>query len=545
MTGAEMQTLASTPSTPNIHQFWVTAQQMRDIEGQMFAAGMPVAALMEKVAERVARRIQDEFPLTTIREIGVLAGPGHNGGDALVVARELWHAGYTLQLFCPFSQLKTLTADHFRYAQFLGIPTVPDVTALHSCGLILDGLFGFGLERAIDGAIAQAIDWVNQWSQQTAQPVVRPVVSIDLPSGLDTDTGTVLGTAIRATHTLCLGLWKLGLGQDRALDVVGRAELIDCDIPESAIQSVVGDRPQWNRLTTAAVRAALPLPRSPRTHKYRQGHLLVIAGSQTYSGAALLTGLGARASGVGMVTLVVPKSLKPLLVAQLPEALVVGCPETPRGAIAQLPEPFLIPGELARYDLIACGPGLTREPLNLVQDLLTSDWAGDRPLLLDADALNLLAQLQPIDTLANRTAWTVLTPHPGEFQRLFPSDSPSLDSQSLTQIQQAAQHSNAHIVWKGARVAIAHPEGRLWINPTSTPALARGGSGDVLTGLMGGLLAQAIQQGRPIAGAIHSAVWWHAQAGMLAAAERTELGVDAFTLTQFLTPALQQQIGSP
>jgi NAD(P)H-hydrate epimerase len=505
-----------------LQHYVVTADQMRAIESQLFKAGMPVAALMEKVAGRLAQWIHSKYSLVQFPRVGVLVGPGHNGGDALVVARELFHRGYAVQVYCPFSHLKDLTVHHCSYARYLGIPVGDDIAPLQQTDVIVDGVFGFGLERPIQGAIAQAIDQVNRWS--------IPVVSVDLPSGIHTDTGEVLGTAIRASHTLCLGLWKLGLLQDTALEAVGEAELIDFDLPESAIAAVLGTTPARQRITPQMALAALPLQRSPLTHKYRQGHVLVIGGSRRYGGAVLLAALGARASGVGMVTVAVPESLKVDLTPQLPEALLVGCPETETGAIAQLPAELM--GQ--SYDAIACGPGLTRSATALLKDILICSC----PLVLDADGLNMLSELNPQAQLSQRLALTVLTPHWGEFTRLFPdlADPETGDRTALAQV--AAQSCGAMVVLKGARVVTASSQGSIWINPTSTPALARGGSGDVLTGMIGGLLAQAVQQNTPLADCVWSAVWWHAQAGQFAAHHRTILGVDALTLAQLLIPAL-------
>jgi NAD(P)H-hydrate epimerase len=339
---------------------------------------------------------------------------------------------------------------------------------------------------------------------------------------------------VRATHTLCLGLWKQGLLQDQALDYVGRVELIDFDLPLTDIWAVLGNPPSVQRITSAHAIAHLPLVRPATTHKYKMGHVLLICGSRRYAGGALLTALGARASGAGMLSIAVPETLKAILTAQLPEALVWGCKETATGAIAQLPDEI----DLNAYDAIACGPGLTTDATTVVQQVLQQK----QTLVLDADGLNILAQMGTLPTLQQRQAPTVITPHLGEFKRLFPDIADPMPCR-ITAAQAAAAQSGAIVLLKGARVAIANAEGAVRINPESTAALARGGSGDVLTGLLGGLLAQAIAAPVPtqtILDSVQAGVWWHAQAGTLAMQERTILGVDAFTLSQYLIPALKQ-----
>lgn len=503
----------------HLQQFVVTAAEMRQIEERVFAAGMPVAALMEKVAGLLTQRFQAQYPRSRSPRVGVLVGPGHNGGDALVVARELHLNGYEVLCYQPFSKLKDLTASHAQYVTSLGVSQFSDPAALQTCDVLIDGLFGFGLTRSLEGEIAAAINQINQLAQ--------PIVSIDLPSGLQTDTGEVLGTAIRADRTFCLGLWKRAFLQENALAYLGKTELIDFGLPLTDIQAVLGKSPTIQRITSAMAIGFLPLPRPTSTHKYKQGHLLLICGSRRFSGAALLAGLAARSSGVGMLSIAVPESLKPLLIAALPDALILGCPEDSTGAIAALPPDV----DLAKYQVIACGPGLTPQAQPIVQQVLDSS----QPLILDADGLNSLANLGTLPTLQQRSAPTILTPHSGEFKRLFPEID---QSDRILAVQSAAKMSRAIVLLKGARTAIANAQGQVWLNPDSTPALARGGSGDVLTGLMGGLIAQGLMRDTPIESMVCSATWWHAQAGIHAAQERTELGVDAVTLAHSLIPTL-------
>lgn len=501
----------------------VNAEQMRQIESQIFASGMPVAALMEKAAVLCFNKIISLYPLATTSLVGVLVGPGHNGGDALVIARELHLAGYQVQVYRPVFKLKELTANHANYVASLGITFYEDIQPLSQCQLIVDGLFGFGLTRELPENIIQAINIVNSWSQ--------PIVSIDLPSGIHTDTGVVLGNSIKATHTLCLGLWKRAFFQDHTLEYLGQSSRIDFGLLQHHIWSVLPQPIPIKQMTKAIALGFLPLPRPAITYKYRQGHLLLICGSRTYAGAAILTALGARASGVGMLSVAVPESLKPLLTSHLPEALIIGCPENKEGAIASLP---FSANDLSQFDVVACGPGLTSNAESVIIKVLQSECS----LILDADGLNILAEHNVAEVLNERTAPTVLTPHLGEFKRLFPET--DLDDR-LNAVQTAAQKSSAIVVLKGARTAIANAQGLTWLIAQSSPALARGGSGDVLTGLTGGLAAQSkIIEDSSLFNAVATAAWWHAQAGIKAAQERTELGVDATTLTEYLTPTIHQ-----
>jgi ADP-dependent NAD(P)H-hydrate dehydratase / NAD(P)H-hydrate epimerase len=503
-----------------LNRLLVSAAQMQQIESQVFAAGMPVAALMEKVGCQIARRCETLYPRSTHPRIGVLVGMGHNGGDALVVARELFFRGYQVAIYVPAEELRELTNQHYRYVSSLGVKIVDRAEDLARCDAIVDGLFGFGLNRDITGSLAETIDVLNNFK--------IPILSIDLPSGIHTDTGGVLGTAIKANHTLCLGLWKLAFIQEQAIEYLGKTELIDFDLPLADIHSILGEEPEITRMTADRALACLPLQRSPVTHKYQQGHLLLIVGSEQYAGAAILAGLGAVATGVGMLSIAVPKSLKSSILARLPESLIIACPETEAGTIKSLPDV-----DLNKYNAIACGCGLTERPSKIVKTILEANC----PIVLDADALNIVAKLDVETAFSHRTAPTILTPHVGEFKRLF-TKIPTANKYAAAIA--AAKASGAIVLLKGARTAIAQSDGKVAIVPQSTPALARGGSGDLLTGLIGGLIATNIQRNLPIAEVVATAAWWHSQSAILAATERGNLGVDPLTLTEYLNRAIKQ-----
>jgi ADP-dependent NAD(P)H-hydrate dehydratase / NAD(P)H-hydrate epimerase len=488
----------------------VTIAQMQAIESRMFAAGMPVAALMEKASSLIAHRLQQLFPSPC--RVGIVFGVGHNGGDALVIARELHFWGYQVLIYTPGNGFKDLTTQHYQYALSLGIPRVAEVSDLQGCDLIVDGLFGYNLDRLMNSSPINIITEINN--------LQIPIVSIDLPSGIHADSGEVLGAAIQASYTFCLGLWKWAFAQDRALPYMGQMELLGFDIPAADIQAVLGAS-SIQMMTRSQADRYLPHQRPVVTHKYRQGHLLLVVGSWQYAGAAILAGLGAQASGVGLLSIAAPNSLKLALLQHLPDAIVIGCPETSSGAIKHLPGL-----DWKKYTAIGGGCGLTTEPIGVIDSLLEQNL----PLILDADGLNIMANL-PIDRWQKRAAPLIITPHGGEWRRLFPEP-----VNPLAEVRQHAERTKTIILSKGARTVISDGD-RTWVINNGSPALARGGSGDVLTGLIGGLVAGASAQ-MQLLDVVASANWWHAQAGSLAAQERGLAGVDALTLSKHLIPTI-------
>ncbi|MBC8121228.1 MAG: NAD(P)H-hydrate dehydratase [Gemmatimonadaceae bacterium] len=494
--------------------FVVNTAQMQRIEELMFAQGMPVEALMEKVGLALSERIRACYPEPDFERVGVLVGPGHNGGDALVVARELLMGGRQVEVYCPVPPAKPLTCAHLSYFEHLGgiVRSGQDTPA--EVDLWIDGLFGFGLNRPVTGPAADAIERLNSSG--------KPVVAIDLPSGLATDTGAVLGTAVRAVRTLCLGLWKCSVWQDAALEYVGEVERIDFGISLKQWQAAIGEETLPRLILPEYARACLPLLRPPATHKYKVGSTLVVSGSRRYLGAPHLSALGARASGTGMLNLATIATVRDLLSPVLPEVIFFACPEDDAGTIRELPI------DLSRYDAVVCGPGLGPVALEVLEEVVRGTEGG---LVLDADALSIV-EARP--DLLKRRGPTILTPHTGEFRRIFPNIDPV---DRLEAARDAARHSGCWVVLKGAKTVVGTPEGEVWINPDSSAALARGGSGDVLAGLIGGLFAQT----RDPRTATLGGVWWHARTAHWLAHRRTVLGVDPQTLAEGLIPFLSAE----
>ncbi|NJL99979.1 MAG: NAD(P)H-hydrate dehydratase [Synechococcaceae cyanobacterium SM2_3_2] len=503
------------------HPHLLTVAQMQTLEQRLFEWGMPVAALMEKVSLGAFAQITACYPQARFPRIGILLGSGHNGGDGLVVGRELRLEGRTIKVWQGSSPLKPLTASHAAYLQALGGSWVQQVENLADCDLLIDALFGIGLSRPLGDPWAGAVAWANQSE--------LPIVSLDIPSGLSADTGSPLGPCIRADLTLCLGLWKRGLWQDSALEWIGELVGIDFGTPAALLQDWDRDLTLPRLITPPLAHSWLPSHPPLQTHKYRQGHLLLICGSAQYAGAAVLTVLGSRGSGAGMVTVAVPQALKPLIHYWAPEVLVWPCEQTATGGIAHLGSL-----DLCRYSAIALGPGLGDSAAHLVKvmrhQLVEQTDSGYRiPWLLDADGLNGLAEWG-VENLGDLAAQTIVTPHEGEFRRLFGQidlhDRLSAAHTAITQV-------GLTLLLKGSRTIIASPQGS-WVNPQSTPALARGGSGDVLTGLLAGLLAQ----GRNISEAAAVAAWWHSQAALSLQAAQGHTGVDPVALAATLPSVL-------
>jgi hydroxyethylthiazole kinase-like uncharacterized protein yjeF len=461
----------------------VRAEQMASLEEALFASGLPVEALMEKAALAVARRLQQEEPPGPVL---VLVGPGHNGGDGLVVARELHLAGWPVRIWCPWSRLKPLTEAHRRHAAWLGIPALEGEPDPADPVLWIDALFGVGQNRRLEASLEDLLE-----RRQRQRP--GRLLAIDLPSGLCSDTGRPLGrVAATARVTYCLGLLKQGLLQDPALRHVGRLVRIDLNLPGSLLEGLPAGQPlAVGGESAAADLASLPLPEAePAAAKYGRGRLLVIAGSTAYRGAAALALAGASGSGVGSLRACLPRELAESLWQSLPHVVVQeALPATAAGGLALAPPP---PELLARLDAVVLGPGLGQAAAAAeggAQARERACWEALEAfaglLVLDADGLN---RLGDPGWMARRAGPTWITPHHGEFARLFPDLAPL---PPLEAALRAAERAGCTVLLKGARTVVAAPDGRRWQLRRAWPEAARAGMGDVLAGLAGGLGARA------------------------------------------------------
>ncbi len=516
----------------------VSGATMAAIEQELFASGLPVEALMEKAALAVSRRLAE--PPGRDRQDGllVLVGPGHNGGDGLVVARE-WHlAGGRVRIWCPFERRRPLTEAHLRHARWLGIPLLEAPPDPGDPALWVDALLGIGQQRPV-GPLIEALLADRQQRRPGA------LVAIDVPTGLDADDGALLGgVAATAATTYSIGLIKRGLVQDTALRWVGRLERIDLGLPATLLGRHGGD-PLLG--LGAADQCSAPWPvADPAAGKYARGRLLVVAGSRRFRGAAHLALAGATASGCGSLRVAPPRELSPHLWQVHPHVVQEpGLGATPSGGLALAD---LAPGWLDRLDAVLLGPGLgmvnpagvpPAEGLQAPEEPRWQELAEfDGLLVLDADGLNRLAAMGA-DWLLTRRGPTWITPHAEEFHRLFP-DLARLPRQEAAAA--AARRTGASVLLKGARSVVAASDGRRWQLLTACPEAARAGLGDVLAGYAAGrgALALAATGGAPTGPPGAEAAWLaaaaldHALAGIRSRSRHGAGGVTPLAVAEAL-----------
>lgn len=508
----------------------VTAAEMRALdEATIEARGVPGALLMESAGRALAGPAL-RLRATADRSAGpvvILAGAGNNGGDGFVLARHLAAEGVETAVFLvgdPEALPSDAAANWARLEGFRGacraVPPdeAPRVIApwLARAGVVVDALFGTGLSRPLGGGRRTLVEEVN-----AARADGLRVLAVDVPSGLDADTGGVLGAAIEADETVTISLPKIGLALEPGAGLAGRVRVARVGIVDP-------DPARTPRVELWNVRAAARrLPERLRAgHKGSFGHVLVIAGSTGKCGAGALSCRAAARAGAGLVTLAYPAGLEPELGALPVEAMSAPVAATPDGGLSLAGEKAALELAAAR-DVVALGPGLGADPdtVALVRRLVESI---DRPLVLDADGLNAVAGA--LDGLRTRDAPLVLTPHPGEAGRLLGCSASDVNSDRLGAARRLAERTSGVVILKGARTVIASPDGRALITPTGGPALASGGTGDVLTGLVAALLAA----GLPAFEAAGLAAWWHGEAADRAATAAIGFGLLASELADGL-----------
>lgn len=496
----------------------LTAQQSRTAEQSAVAGGVSLAALMDSAGEAVACEVMRRVPEG---DVVVLCGPGNNGGDGWVAATFLHASGRRVRVLAvrPAEELGGIAGDAARAAVAAGVrcetpEAVPEAESLGEAAVIVDALLGTGAALPLRHPLTAWCEAANGSGSY--------IVSADLPTGCDADSGACPGAAIEADCTVTFSTVKRGLvlypGAARAGEVV----VADIGLPRESWENAPGPE-VW---TPGEYARLIRMP-APDVHKNDRGRVLVVAGSGHFPGAAVLAARGAMRAGCGYVTLAVPAPIVPVAQAHLLAAPVVGLPAS--GSALSWSAASVVRDMASDYDVVVLGPGLTVADgaAATVRRLVS---VIEQPLVLDADGLN--AFIDHVDVILARQAPIVLTPHPGELGRLLGSSTDEVQADRLSSSARLAGNGRV-VLLKGAGT-VTSGNGRQVINTSGTPALATAGTGDVLAGMVGALLAQGMD---PLdAGALGA--YLHGRAGEVAARELTPMSVTAEDLPEYVPLAL-------
>jgi ADP-dependent NAD(P)H-hydrate dehydratase / NAD(P)H-hydrate epimerase len=463
----------------------LTADEMGQADRLAMAGGVPGRVLMERAGAAVADEVARRFPDAGV--VSVLCGPGNNGGDGFVAARHLLERGFTVRLGFSGDRTKLPPDARAMAGLWTGAVAPLAATLLEGADIVVDALFGAGLARPITGAYAALIEAVNESG--------RPVVAVDVPSGIDGSTGAVRGVAVWAMTTVTFFRLKPGhlLLPGRA--ACGETEVADIGIPASVLQTIA---PRSFVNAPGLWLPQLPWPKA-EGHKYARGHAVVLSGPAFSTGAARLAAHGALRAGAGLVTVASPKDAVAVNSAQLTAVMV-----------REVNDAKALAGLLTdtRKNAVLIGPGIGVG--ERTKALVLTALASEAAVVLDADALtSFSADAETLfGAIAVRDAPVAITPHEGEFARLFASAG---EADKLSRARAAAARSGAIVLVKGSDSVVAAPDGRASINATSSPWLATAGTGDVLAGMVLGLLSQRMEAFLGVS----AAVWLHGRAAQI------------------------------
>jgi len=520
----------------------VTVAEMQEAEKR---SGVPVPQLMEAAGLAVAQEAWLLLGELAERRIVVLAGPGNNGGDGLVAARHLreWGADVSVYLLKPRDKKDAVFAPLLK-AKMPVVTAEEDATAgyqrledlLAGADLVIDALLGTGRGRPIEGALAEVLD---QLRAARGRPLAPRVLAVDLPTGIDADTGAADPHCVAADATVALGWSKVGLHVLPGSRLAGRVEAVEIGMAKEL------ESDGWTELMTSRwARPGLP-ERPPGANKGTFGKALVVAGSPRYVGAAYLACMGGLRAGAGLVTLACARTIYPILAAKLTEATFEPLPDEEGYLSAEAAH--AVGQALARdYDSLLLGPGLGQEGyvrafmralLPLLKDPSTGSGQGLRGVVIDADGLNNLSKLE--GWWKELAAPAVITPHPGELSRLAGLPVEEIQSDRLAVARGYAGEWGVTVVLKGANTVVAGADGRARLSPFANPGLASGGTGDVLAGAIAGLIAQGMDTYE----AAGLGVYLHGLAGERVRAELGSAGMVASDLLVALPRAIKELRG--
>jgi hydroxyethylthiazole kinase-like uncharacterized protein yjeF len=487
--------------------------------------GLPGAILMERAALAVVSRVISTF---TQKRALILCGTGNNGGDGIAIARELHNRGYhvTAAIAGKKDKLSPDALAQYQRAKKMGVPITFGVNKLASRdthgAIIIDALFGTGLARDITGAIAKLI--------RTANESGAPIASVDIPSGISADTGQVLGIAIHATITVTFGLPKRGHFLYPGAANTGELFVHNIGFPAHLL-----NKPDCARVEAHDIRALLPI-RPADAHKGDFGHALIVAGSSGKTGAAFMSSRACVATGAGLTTLAGPDSLSDIYQMNALEEMTLSLRGNAKGTVSADSAKTILEFLSSKASVLAIGPGLgnNEDTKELMSTLLQKSKV---PMVIDADALNALEGQTAL--LKKSRAPIILTPHPGEFARLTGMSKDEIQKDRISAAINFAKDTQTTIVLKGAPTIIASVKGYSYINSTGGAAMAKGGTGDVLTGMIAAFLAQGLA---PIDAAV-AAVYLHGLAGDLAAIERSQFSATASDIIWEIGNAFKTVLG--
>ncbi|MBV9759379.1 MAG: NAD(P)H-hydrate dehydratase [Acidobacteriaceae bacterium] len=504
----------------------LTAAEMREVDRLTIERGIPGLILMENAGSRVVDCLRETFDPLGRQRVVVVCGKGNNGGDGFVVARQLFTRKLcgeltVIELFDPESLTGDAAANR-RMLDACGCAVQRKLpNEMHPASVVVDAVLGTGLTGEAKGPALEAIQAINE-----RFPLAKKV-SVDIPSGLPSDEAKPLGEFVRADYTVTFTAAKRSQCLSPIYEDVGRLTVVPIGSPAELCDS----NPNYKlSLTTPADIRYLFAKRSLDSNKGLYGHVLVVGGSFGKSGAPAMTGLGSYRSGAGLVTVATPKSALPMIAAVRPELMTEPLDENASGRLTSESAGHILE-LLQKMTVLALGPGLgaEEETVRLVKRLYAE---ADVPAVVDADALNALAgDLPPTKKIR------ILTPHPGEMGRLTDKSTKEVQADRLGVAQKLAADSGAAVVLKGDRTVIAFPDGETWVNPTGSPAMATGGTGDILTGMAAGLVGQHPKDWRR---AVIAAVWLHGRCGELAGRHWGEEAALATDLLEFLPEAMNE-----
>ena len=504
----------------------VTAAEMREIDRRTMERGIPGPVLMENAGCRVVDYIKETFaPLSTHR-VSVFCGKGNNGGDGFVIARQLWQQRICASLsVIEISDAARLAGDAAGARKMLvasGCPILAEIPdeAFYST-LVIDALLGTGIRGAVTGKAAEWIHIINSRFPYAAK------IAVDLPSGFPTDEAEPAGEYVNTGHTVTFTALKRSQAFSPSYEAMGQLRVCPIGTPDDLCET----NPELQlRLVTIPDLQSLFTPRPRNSNKGMYGHVLVVGGSTAKPGAPSMAGLAALRAGAGLSTVASSESAIAAIAGYSPALMTEPLAETSSGNVSDAALER-IQELLKNKTVLALGPGLgtERSTVALVRDLYHS---AEIPMVVDADGLNAMVGA---DLKTDRIR--VLTPHPGEMGRLVGMSAKQVQAARFEIAAKFARDTNTTVVLKGDRTLIAFPGGETWVNPTGSPALATGGTGDILTGMVAGLMAQ---HSRDWKRAVVAAVWLHGRAAQLGEIELGEESFIATDLLRFLPAAIQE-----